>query len=672
MKAASDNTSPRALHDAPEDLGRTPADRRTPLKRGLTARSVIIAFILTWLGGYWVRQSEIVALACQGTEAVPAIPGVGALVVLLLINAVLQRGRRIRPFSIPEIITVFLFVTVATTMMGCGIGRFLIACLSAPFYYSSPAAPLEELARFIPAWMSPPDHLVHRWLYESSPTGLVPWEAWQWPMVTWTAFFVVFGGTLFCLMILFSEPWVDDERLVFPLVRLPLQIVDPSYSDIPFFKSKATWIGIGLALVLNTINIVRGVFFGGPSGGLRVDLGVAITGAPWNALRPLTADLRPELLGLGYLISTELSFSIWFFHVFNKAQAVIMSAMGYRVSGIPFAQEQGIGGYVVLAAILFWKARGPFLAAWSSWLGVGRDRGAESTTAYRWALVGSLVGIGALLAFSRAAGMSMWLSALYFAVIIGVSVVYARLRAETGVPLVWAFPYGLQHKAIRYFMNSHAIVGIGPEYRSATVYTMFIFLSRGYFPTVSGYGIEGLTLGERGGIGKSAVFWLLVTAVGFGALSSFYFHFVPYYHEGAVGLRGGLWGAATAQAEYAALYRATQMPVPPDVPRIIATLSGGTLLGILTLIRARFFGFPFHPLGYAMACSYGSLLWGPFLLVWIVKTILLRYGGHQAYLAALPGFLGFAFGHFVVAGAIWGSLGAALGGPFLRYGVWFG
>ena len=29
-------------------------------------------------------------------------------------------------------------------------------------------------------------------------------------------------------------------------------------------------------------------------------------------------------------------------------------------------------------------------------------------------------------------------------------------------------------------------------------------------------------------------------------------------------------------------------------------------------------------------------------------------------------------GHFVVAGAIWGTLGAALGGPFLRYGVWFG
>ena len=157
-----------------------------------------------------------------------------------------------------------------------------------------------------------------------------------------------------------------------------------------------------------------------------------------------------------------------------------------------------------------------------------------------------------------------------------------------------------------------------------------------------------------------------------GALCSFFFHLTTYYDYGAVGLRGGLWGASEAQAQYATLWQATKMPVAPDHNRMVATLSGGAFLSLLTLIRGRYFGFPFHPLGYAMACSFGELLWGPFLLTWTIKTLLLRYGGPQAYLAALPGFLGFALGHFVVAGAIWGSLGAALGGPFLRYGVWFG
>lgn len=653
-----------------------PGERREALdlgRYGVTTRAVVIALVLTWLSGYWIRQSEIVALACQGTEAVPSIPGVGALMLVLLGNTLARRTRFLRPLRVPEIITIFLFVTVATTMFGCGIGRFLLACLSAPFYYSSPAAPLEELARFIPSWMSPQDPSVHRWLYESAPAGQVPWQAWQWPMVAWTGFFLMFGGMLLCLMMLFSRRWVDEERLVFPLVRLPLQMIDPQYSEVPFFKARATWIGIALAVALNALNIVRGVFFGGPSGGLSIDLAKALVGAPWNALQPLNVHLRPELVGLSYLISTELSFSVWFFQLLSKFQSFMMSGvMGLRLPGAPFAQEQGIGAYVVLGGILFWKGRRPFVEGWRVIMARFYGGRAPEGGTLAWPLVGALAGFLGAVIFCRAAGMATWLSLLYLAVLTSVAVVYGRLRAETGVPLVWAFPYGLAHKAVRYFMNSRVMVPPGTEPRSATIYNLFLFMSRGYFPTVTGYGIEGYALGQSGGIHKSGVFRLLLAAVGVGALCSFYFHLIPYYDRGAVGLRGGLWGSSEAQAQYAALWQSIQMPVPPDIPRIIATISGGAFLSLLTVVRGQFFGFPFHPLGYAVACSYGELLWGPFLLTWAIKSLLLRYGGHQAYLKALPGFLGFALGHFVVAGAIWGTLGAALGGPFLRYGVWFG
>jgi hypothetical protein len=640
---------------------------------GISVRAIAIALVLTWLSGYWIRQSEIVALACQGTEAVPSIPGVGALILLLVGNAVARRTRLLRPLHMSEIITIFLFVTVATTMFGCGIGRFLLACLSAPFYYSSPAAPLEKLAIYIPGWMAPQDPQVHRWLYEGAPTGHVPWRAWQWPIVAWTGFFMMFGGMLLCLMMLFSERWGAEERLVFPLVRLPLQMIDPEYSEVPFFKCSATWIGIGLAAGLNAINIVRGVFFGGPSGGLYVNLGAQLLAAPWSAMRPLNVHFRPELIGLGYLIPTDLSFSIWFFHVFSKLQALLIGGiMGLRLPGVPFAQEQGIGAYAVLGAILFWKGRRPIVEGWRALVRGAQAARSPRAASYRWPLIGAVLGFVGAVTFCRAAGMALWLTLVYLALLTSVSVVYARLRAEAGAPLVWAFPYGLAHRAVKYFAGSAPYVGPGPDYRSPTIYNLLIFLSRGYFPTVSGYGIEGLTLAERGGMRKNSVFWLLLSAIGLGALCSFYFHLVPYYARGAIGLRGGLWGSGEAQAQYAALWTSIRMPVPPDQPRIIATLSGGTFLVLLTLVRARFFGSPFHPLGYAMACSYGELLWGPFLVTWAIKSILLRYGGHKAYLTALPAFLGFALGHFVVAGAIWGSLGAALGGPFLRYGVWFG
>ncbi|HJN16154.1 MAG TPA: DUF6785 family protein, partial [Armatimonadota bacterium] len=393
---------------------------------GITTRAVVIALVFTWLAGYWVRQSEIVALACQGTEAVPSIPGVGALILILIGNAFARRTRLARPLQMPEIITIFLSVTVATTMLGCGIGRFLLACLSAPFYYSTPAAPLEKLATFIPPWMSPADPLVHRWLYEGTPTGGVPWGAWQWPIVAWTGFFVMFGGMLLSLMALFSKRWGDQERLVFPLVRLPLQMIDPEYSKVPFFKSKAAWIGIGLALALNAINMVRGVFMGGPNGGLHVDLGASLVGAPWSAMRPLNVHLRPELIGLGYLISTELSFSIWFFHALSKLQALMISGvMGLRLPGAPFAQEQGIGAYAVLGAILFWKGRGPILDGVHALLHGAKAARSPDAAACRWPALGAVLGFIGAVVFCRAAGMSLWLTLVYLGLLTSVSVVYA-------------------------------------------------------------------------------------------------------------------------------------------------------------------------------------------------------------------------------------------------------
>jgi len=630
---------------------------------------LVLAVVLTWLAGYWVRQAEIIALACQITEAVPSIPGLGALLLLVIVNPLLRRVSRRFQLSTGEIVVVYLFVTVATTMFGCGIVRFLLAALSAPFYYSTPATPIAELTPNLAPWVTPSDPTVHRWLYESSPSGAVPWHVWMMPIISWTGFFVLFGGTLMCLMLLFSENWIEHERLVFPLVRLPVEIFSEG-AAVSFFRKPATWIGMGLATGLNIINMVRGVWFGGPSGGMRVDLGKQLVDYPWRALRPLVANLRPELIGLGYLVSTELSFSIWFFYAFEKMQALGFSMAGYRLSGLPFAQEQGIGAYLVMAVVLLWKGRGALARAWQGWVASEGSGGGRPT--HRWALLGLVVGIGGLMIFLVAAGMKPWLAAAYLTVLIFVSLVYARIRAETGVPLVWAFPYGQQHKVLWNFLGQKPIVGLGPDYRSPTMFALLAILSRGYFPTVSGYEIEGLRLGEQTGVDWAQVATTVLLAITFGAAVGMVFHLQPYNHFGAVGLRGGIWGASIAKQEYLNVLHGIQYPTPPDLPRVAATTGGGILVALLSAARARWFGFPLHPVGYAVACAYGSLLWAPFLIVWIAKTVLLRYGGSKSYLRALPGFLGFALGHFISAGLIWGSLASALGGPFLRWGIWFG
>lgn len=630
---------------------------------------LVLSIVLTWLAGYWIRQGEIIVLSAQMTEAVPSIPGLTALLLLALLNPLIRRLPYVRQLSSGEIIIVYLFVTVATFMFACGVTRFLIATISAPHYYSSPVAPIDTIAPLIPGWLSPSDTIYHRWLYEASPTGEVPWDVWRTPVIIWTAFFLVFGGTMLCLMVLFSEQWIEHERLVFPLVRLPLEILGQE-SGVPLFRNPITWLGFGAATVLNLFLMMRAVFFGGPRGTLTFDLASGITDYPWRYIRPMQLDLRPDLVGLGYLISTEVSFSIWFFYLFQKLQAITMAAVGYRIGGMPFAQEQGIGAYLVLGIVLLWKARGAFKHAWRSLLRM--EAGGGDKLPYRWALLGLIAGVAALMIFMVTAGMEPWLAAIYLAILLIVGMVYGRLRAETGVPILWAFPYGQQHRVLWNFFGQRGIVPHPEDLRSPTIFSMLGFLSRGFFPTVSGYQIEGLHLAQRTNISWRQMVYTLLIAIVVGSAFSFVFHLQPYYQEGGVALRGGIWGDSTARQEYTTVLRAADMPTPPDTPRIIATLGGGALIALIAFARNYWFGFPLHPMGYVLASSFGHKLWGPFLVVWIFKSVLLRYGGSQSYLRALPAFLGFAVGHFITAGLIWGTLGAALGGPFLRWGVWFG
>jgi hypothetical protein len=70
----------------------------------------------------------------------------------------------------------------------------------------------------------------------------------------------------------------------------------------------------------------------------------------------------------------------------------------------------------------------------------------------------------------------------------------------------------------------------------------------------------------------------------------------------------------------------------------------------LTVMRTAFHWWPLHPLGYALAGSWTTVVfWFPCLVAWICKTLSLRYGGMSFYLKARPFFLGLVIGEFGMA-----------------------
>ena len=75
-------------------------------------------------------------------------------------------------------------------------------------------------------------------------------------------------------------------------------------------------------------------------------------------------------------------------------------------------------------------------------------------------------------------------------------------------------------------------------------------------------------------------------------------------------------------------------------------------------MRSRYWWWPLHPLGYALHCCWSlHVLWFPFFIAWLVKSLILRYGGGKAFVRLRPAFVGLILGEFGMA-AFWATFTA--------------
>ena len=635
---------------------------------------LIVAIGLNILCGIWIRQAEIVVLATQVSEAVPPVPAIGVLLLLLITNMLLKLIHPALALSRAEVMLVYFFTTIASSLPGCGIVRFLFALIGTPIYYASAENEFDTvLWQNLPRWLIPMDKDAMRSLYLSSPAG-VPWGIWLPKLAWWTLFFLLYWICSLGLVSLFARQWCDKEKLVFPLVQLPLEITKIEGGKLTFFRDRLMWIGFIASSFYNAMNMLNAYFPSVPAFGKMFDMGASFVESPWRALRPLIIWYRPELVGFGFLVPTDVSLSIWLSYMLIKLQAFVGEVIGYRYPGYPFAQEQSLGAYIAMAIYLLYTAR---LHIWEALIRAFRHSTAthgdeqNEVANPRQSLMLIAIGFIGMVAFASAAGMATWLASLYFAIVIAVAFVYARIRAEVGIPLIWMFPFFQQKRSITYTLGTRRLLERGGV-KSMATFALFTFMARGYYPELIGYQIEGVKMADSAGWKRSAIIPWSILALIIGLWIGFYFHLTPYYGYGAVRLRGGIWGTWLAMEEYRAVVSATHIPSPPEMPKVIATIGGSICVSLFAAIRLLFLQVPIHPLGYAMAGAYGDLIWGPFFIVWLLKTLILRYAGGVAYRKCIPLFLGFALGHYFTAGLVWGLWSVTGAEVFSRYGVWFG
>jgi hypothetical protein len=141
----------------------------------------------------------------------------------------------------------------------------------------------------------------------------------------------------------------------------------------------------------------------------------------------------------------------------------------------------------------------------------------------------------------------------------------------------------------------------------------------------------------------------------------FWVYLDGYYRLGAATARIGPWGTGFGSDIFGQLEGWLKNPSAQPTGRWGAIAVGVGIAGALSVIRGRLPGFPLHPLGYAVANSWGMAnLWIPILIGSICKGCVLKAGGLRSYRKATMFFFGLMLGEFFV-GCTWTIIGMVFG-----------
>jgi hypothetical protein len=626
-----------------------------------------LGFLLLLLNAYFGTYAYVVTQALLwGQTALQRGPLI-LLFGLICLNLLVGKGARRWALSQTELLTLYAMLCIGTCAAGYGFVQILINHMAAPFYSSYATGSsrfVDYLWPNVPTWLVPRDPAVLNGFFRGNTTLWTTQHltGWAVPVLAWSAFIVVVFGTLLCLMALFRKPWIEEERLTFPLVLLPLELTQNG-GRAPILRNRLFWAGFVIAGLLESLNYVSFLNPSVPSIPIKPgmgfnEIGPLLTERPWNAIGRFTLSFYPSILGIAYLLALEVSFSCWSMYLVQKALLIGSAYLGLSEGGgsgpanrMPYIREQGLGAFVGIALFSLWSARKSLKVA----LERSREGSPDELLGARTALWGAGVGLAFLTLFLTVAGVGFWPSLTYVLVYGCCAVALARIVSEAGAGWAWAPMWGTGQFVADVFGQNHLS---GKQVTMLIGYTGWMNDMRDNpMPHIA----EAAKLTQGGGFSPRKLLTPLLFATVIGTMAAFWAHLDIYYTYGAATakVRPALQNSATGPAR-----QAVSMMISPLVPDM-AGLGGagiGALVAVaLSLVRQRVSGFLLHPLGYAVGMTNSmEYMWCPFLIAWALKAITLRYGGIGLYRSALPFFLGLILGDYVIP-ALWGLWGMLTG-----------
>ncbi len=625
----------------------------------VTTRAIVIGTLLIPFHVYWIITVEGIYHWNHCTAVSLYWNVVFNLLILLGVNALLKKFAPRWALTQAEFVTIYVMIAVASALAGHDTLQLGVPNLSHPWYFATDANHWAEIFHpYLPRWLTVSDPAVLQALYDGHTTFYTPRRvmAWLGPTLWWCALIFAVGMVMIGLNVLIQRQWTQREKLGYPVVQLPLEMTRDGI-NYRFFANRLLWIGFALAALLDLYNGLHYFIPALPLIDVRHDGAHFIEtrgwGRPWSAMGRIWLPLYPFIVALSFLLPADLSFSIWFFFLFRKFQQVLAAAFPMPMAPeLPYRNEQSMGAWIALFAYAMWVGRGYFAALARSIIRgeLSREMAAGEPMSHRAAFAAVVAGMAFIIWFCLRAGMSLPVIIVFFAFAFMLHTAITRMRAELGPP-AHEMAGGMNSAVfLRDWVGTKAL---GP--RNIVMFPFFWwFTGRGYRTTPMPVQLEGLKMGEISGAEAPRLAVAMSIAFFLGPLLTFWsFLHLTYMH----GDNPMIWHN---RPQWNMMASWLQYPQPPNIPGIIFMGVGAALVAGMTYMRARFMAWPFHPAGYALGMNFGvDYFWTCTLIAWLIKVVIMRYGGHKTHQKALPFFYGVILGEFLV-GAFWSALSVVL------------
>jgi hypothetical protein len=452
--------------------------------------------------------------------------------------------------------------------------------------------------------------------------------------------------------------WGEREALAFPLLRLPLELTEHMDRDdgraTSFFRNPVMWIGFGIAVFIELMNGLNLYFPNVPNVPLTIPTGPMLSEAPWNQIGSLEIRLYPAVMGITYLLTSEVSFSLWFIYLFMKVEYLIAYYLGFMPTSMPtplwtrgwakgMVGYQQFGSFYAFVGFILWVGREHFGHILRRAFGRDTATAAELTEplSYPVAFWSFAAAFSFIVIWTVAAGVRLPVALLIWVTYLVIALGLTRLVAEGGLMFVhtgW-MPMG----PLAFLFGG----GPGKLFDPASVAPASI-LSGGLMLELRGFLLPSFVQSFKLAHDRKIALRPLVALIFAVTVISFWMSVWVVMRLGYTvgGLQLQRWWIQTGATQPALHTVGIARGLNEDYWQNWIWFGVGALSTYAMMVaRSRLIWFPLHPIGLLMCVPFAlSTMWFSISLGWMAKGLITRFGGTDSYRKTIPLFLGLALG----------------------------